>query len=219
MFLVAKKTRKSSEISTRKIVAGEHLNPNGTLFGGYLMCWLDEVAFMCAQKYSGQSGCVTASIDNITFKTPIRMGEHVVLTAFVNAVGHSSMEIEVQIEKEDHVTGKREYTHSAHLTFVCLNEKQRPTSVPRLELEDDRDVTKNQEFQLRAKVRKRLKKFLDAKVQHLHTGRSRRRGMMSAVPFPMSMFKKYSMDMQTWAEGLKKEVNVRELSRRISGIF
>lgn len=158
------KTRASSLVTTQKIVAGEHLNPNGVLFGGYLMCWVDEIAFMCARRFTGKPGCVTVNIDNITFKTPIKLGEHVLLSAWVNHVGKTSMEIEVKVEKENPKKLQLVTTNTAHLTFVCLNSKLKPVAVPRISLETIEDHRKNQEAQFRAKVRKRLGKHMDRKL-------------------------------------------------------
>ena len=158
------KSRASSLVSSQKIVAGEHLNPNGVLFGGYLMSWVDEIAFICARRYTGKPGCVTVNIDNITFKTPIRLGEHVHLSAQVNAVGRSSMEIEVIVEKENPHSQDRTRTNTAHLTFVCLGKNFRPISVPRLALETIEDHRKGQESRLRNRVRRRLGAFLERKI-------------------------------------------------------
>jgi acyl-CoA hydrolase len=158
------KTRASSVVTTQKIVAGEHLNPNGTLFGGYLMCWMDEVAFMCARRYTGKPTCVTVNIDNITFRTPLRLGEHVLLSATVTHVGNTSMEIEVRVEKEDPKTLERTHTNNAHLTFVCLNKKFKPVRVPKLVFETIEDYRKNQEAVIRSKVRIRLGRFLARKL-------------------------------------------------------
>jgi acyl-CoA hydrolase len=159
------KARSGTVISTRKIVAGEHLNPNGTLFGGHLMCWIDEVAFMCARRYSGHPFCVTASIDNITFRTPIHLGEHVLLTSAVNHVGQSSMYIEVTVEKEDPVTHQLVFTNSAFLTFVALDTKGRPVPVPRLSTNTEIDRFKFMESALRIKIRKRLDGYLAKRVR------------------------------------------------------
>ncbi|MGZ3695325.1 MAG: acyl-CoA thioesterase [Bdellovibrionota bacterium] len=158
------KTRASSLVSTQKIVAGEHLNPNGVLFGGYLMCWVDEIAFLCARRFTGEPGCVTVNIDNITFKTPIKLGEHILLSAWVNHVGTTSMEIEVSVQKENPKNHQLVQTNSAHLTFVCLNKKLKPIPVPRITLDTIEDHIKNQEAQIRAKVRKRLTGFLRKKL-------------------------------------------------------
>lgn len=154
------KTRASSAVATRKIISGEHLNPNGTLFGGYLMCWMDEVAFMCARRFTGQPTCVTINIDNVTFRNPLRLGEQIVLTAVINHVGNSSMEIQVNVDREDPETHQLTHTNSAHLTFVCLNKELKPIRVPRLILESEEDRQKNKESCLRMRIRRRLIAFL-----------------------------------------------------------
>ncbi|PWU12845.1 MAG: acyl-CoA thioesterase [Bdellovibrio sp.] len=155
-----KKTRISSVVATRKIVSGEHLNPNGTLFGGYLMSWMDEVAFMCARRYTGRPTCVTVNIDNITFRTPVCLGEHLVLTATMNHVGRTSMEIEVSVNREDPVTQELTHTNSAHLTFVNVDKNMKPVAVPELILETEEDELKNRESVLRMRIRRRLIHFL-----------------------------------------------------------
>ena len=124
------RTRASTAVATRKIVCGEHLNPNGTLFGGNLMSWMDEVAFMCAIRFTGRPTCVTVNIDNITFRSPIRLGENIVLTATANHVGHSSIEIQVEVDREDPASHSLTRTNVAHLTFVCLNDAFKPVQVP-----------------------------------------------------------------------------------------
>jgi len=155
------KSRSSSVITSRKVVTNEHLNPNGTLFGGYLMCWMDEVAFMCARRFSGKPTCVTASVDSLIFKSPLHLGEHILLSATVCAVGLTSMQIEVLICKEDPYTGSCEVANTAYLTFVCLDAKLKPTVVPELTLESIEDQKKNREALLRAKVRKKLHRYLE----------------------------------------------------------
>lgn len=155
-----KNTRASSVVATRKIVSGEHLNPNGTLFGGNLMSWMDEVAFMCARRFTGTPTCVTVNIDNITFRTPIRLGEHIVLTSIINHVGKTSMEIQVNVDREDPSSHELTHTNSAHLTFVCLDKDLKPVKVPELILETAEDRLKNQEARFRIKVRRRLIGFL-----------------------------------------------------------
>jgi acyl-CoA hydrolase len=159
-------SRYSSTISTRKIVAPENLNPNGTLFGGALMSWIDEIAFMCARRYSGNSRCVTVNIDNISFRMPIRSGEHVILTSSVVSVGKTSMEIEVDVSKELHNSGEIIHTNKAYLTFVSLNEKSKPISVPKLKIENESEFIKNQQSLIRKKVRLRLKNFFDSKMKN-----------------------------------------------------
>lgn len=155
------RTPAQTTVSTIRIVSPEHLNPNQILFGGYLMCWVDEIAFACARKFSGRNTCVTVNIDSISFRTPIKMNEQILLTAQVVDAGRSSMEIEVLVAKEDPATGQTDQTNSAYLTFVCLDEKGKPTSVPLLECQTDEEKRKRREAQLRKKVRKRFQRFLE----------------------------------------------------------
>lgn len=158
------KTPRESYFVTRKIAAPEQLNPNGTLFGGVIMSWIDEVAFMSARRYAGVPFVVTASIDNITFVMPLRAGEHIVLSSSVNYVGKTSMEIGVKVEREDPYTGQRTQATSAYLTFVALNKKGKPISVPRLKLETGEDVRRYEEARLRARIRARLRNHLKRKL-------------------------------------------------------
>ncbi|MGE4233252.1 MAG: acyl-CoA thioesterase [Bacteriovoracia bacterium] len=161
----ASKTPRESTFVTRKVVMPDELNPNGTLFGGIIMSWIDEVAFMSARRYSGRPFVVTANIDNITFLSPLRNGDHVVLTSQVNHAGRSSMEIGVKVEKEDPYTGDRSHTTSAYLTFVALDERSKPCLVPQLILETPEDHRRHEEAIVRVKVRERVKAYLKRKVQ------------------------------------------------------
>lgn len=160
-----KKSPRESSFLTRKIVTPDLLNPNGTLFGGVIMSWIDEVAFMSARRYSGRPFVVTASIDNITFLLPLRTGDHVILTSQVNYAGRTSMEIGVKVEKEDPYTGDRTQATSAYLTFVALDEHNKPCPVPEIRLETDEDHRRFEEALIRVKVRERVKAHLKRKVE------------------------------------------------------
>jgi acyl-CoA hydrolase len=161
----ATKTVRESAFLTRKIVGPDQLNPNGTLFGGVMMAWIDEVAFMSARRYSGRPFVVTASIDNITFLAPLRSGDHAILTSQVNYVGRSSMEIGVKVENENPYTGERTPVTSAYLTFVALDKRGKPKSVPRLVLETPEDHRRHEEAAIRVKVRDRLRRHLRKKYE------------------------------------------------------
>lgn len=158
------KTPKNSYYETRRVVTNEHLNPHGTLFGGQVMCWIDEVAYMSARKYSGVPFVVTVNMDGITFLSPVRLGEHVVLSSSVNYVGRSSMEIGVKVEVEDPDTGKRVHANSAYCTFVALDKWGKPKRVPKLLLETDEDFRRHEEARIRVKVRDRMKRRLASKL-------------------------------------------------------
>lgn len=185
--IAAEKTPRDSAFLTRKIVAPDQLNPNGTLFGGTLMSWIDEVAFMSARRHSGRPFVVTASIDNISFLMPLKLGEHVILTSQVNHVGRSSMEIGVKVEREDPYTGSRAQATTAYLTFVALDTHSRPTAVPRLKLENEEDTRRSEEARLRVRVRERVRDYWKRKYaarQPVPTPKAR--GLQVTVPPPFA---------------------------------
>jgi acyl-CoA hydrolase len=113
-----------------------HTNAFGTVFGGQIMAWVDLCAAICAQRHAGHP-CVTASVDDLSFKRPVRVGQVVLLEARVTATFRTSMEIQVIVQGEDMVTGERWPTVACRTTFVAVLGDGSPTEVPRLVLETD----------------------------------------------------------------------------------
>ncbi|TGK07468.1 acyl-CoA thioesterase [Leptospira semungkisensis] len=128
------KTPKESAAETRHIVMPDHTNHYGTLFGGTLMAWIDLIAVMVAQRHCGREA-VTASVDKLNFLEPVSIGDHVILKASVNYVGRSSLEIGVQVSKENPYTGIVVRATTAYLTFVALDENKKPCAIPKLKPE------------------------------------------------------------------------------------
>lgn len=130
-----------SIITMTELVLPNYTNQLGNLLGGQLMHWIDICAALSAAKHS-QRVCVTASVDRIDFHHPIKIGEVVTLTAKVNRAFKTSLEVGVTVYAESHLTGKRELTNSAYLTFVSVNEKGLPTEtielIPKTEEEKRR---------------------------------------------------------------------------------
>ncbi len=123
------KTPSQSTVVTRYLVMPQQANPQGTAFGGAIMAWIDMVAAMAAERHC-RTEVVTAGIDSMNFKEPVRIGDHVVLHASVNYVSRSSMEVGVRVTREDPVTGAQAVATTAHLTLVALDENKRPTTAP-----------------------------------------------------------------------------------------
>ncbi|MFP6686832.1 MAG: acyl-CoA thioesterase [Polyangiaceae bacterium] len=112
-----------------QIVLPQHSNALGTVFGGTIMSWIDICAAMAAQRHS-RSVVVTASMDQLDFLQPIKVGQLVNMRATINYVGRSSMEVGVRVESENMLSGERIHTASAYLTFVALDEHGRAKPVP-----------------------------------------------------------------------------------------
>ena len=119
------------------------------------MAWIDMVAAMAAQRHCGKE-VVTAGIDSLAFKEPVRIGDHVVLRATVNYVSRSSMEVGVQVAREDPYSGQHVIATTAHLTFVALDENKKPTPAPPILPETDQEKRRYENAKLRVQARKDL---------------------------------------------------------------
>ena len=116
---------KDTKISISEMVLPNHTNNLDTLFGGKLMYWMDMAAAICANKNTKKIS-VTASVDNITFKSPIFKGDIVTITAFITRVFNTSMEIFIEVSSQNSESQKSVISNSAFFTFVTLNEKRKP---------------------------------------------------------------------------------------------
>jgi acyl-CoA hydrolase len=151
------KSPRQSAVETRYLVMPHQANPHGTVFGGVVMAWMDMVAAMTAQRHCGKE-VVTAGIDSLVFKEPINIGDHVVLRASINYVSRSSMEVGVQVAREDPYTGRKVVATTAHLTFVALDENKKPTPVPPVLPQTEQEKRRYENARLRVKARKELLK-------------------------------------------------------------
>ena len=113
-----------------------------------------------------RSNCVTASVDQIDFITPVYVGNLVVAKASINYVSKTSMEIGVRVEAECMVTGTRTHVSSAYLTFVALDGNDRPKMVPELILETEEE---RKRFEA-AKERRELR--LKNRKKHKHSAKA-----------------------------------------------
>jgi len=151
------KRPKDSAVETRYLIMPNQANPQGTAFGGAIVALIDMVAAMAAQRHCGKE-VVTAAIDSLAFKEPIRIGDHVTLKASVNYVSHSSLEVGVQVAKEDPYTGKKVLAMTAFLTFVALDENKKPTAAPPIVPESTEEKRRYENAKLRVRARKKLLK-------------------------------------------------------------
>jgi acyl-CoA hydrolase len=124
----------------------------GNILGGRVMHLVDIAAAIAAHRHC-HSVAVTASVDHVDFRNPIRVGELIILKASVNRAFHTSMEIGVKVFSENMLTGERKHTTSAYVTFVALNEDRTPRPVPPLICETAQDRRRFREALTRRKYR------------------------------------------------------------------
>lgn len=152
------KTVKSSALEMRYLVMPNDTNPQNSIFGGVVMSWIDMAAAMVAERHANRH-VVTVHIDDISFKAPIKVGNHVLIMAAINYVGKTSMLVGVKVISENPITGVTRHTTTAYLTFVALDDLGRPINVnqviPETEEEKRRfDEGKKRMEELKKKVRK-----------------------------------------------------------------
>jgi acyl-CoA hydrolase len=120
-----------------QLVLPHEANVHGSVLGGTVMHWIDLAAAVVATRHSRRP-VVTAAIDEMSFRVPIQVGQLALLHARLTLVDHSSMEIRVDVDSEDLLSGERRHTSTAYVTFVALDPvTRRPSAVPPLILETD----------------------------------------------------------------------------------
>ncbi|HSK12492.1 MAG TPA: acyl-CoA thioesterase [Phnomibacter sp.] len=121
-----------------ELVLPNDTNTFGNLMGGRLMYWMDIAAAYCAAKHCN-APVVTASVDNISFKNPIKLGHYVHIEARVTRAFTTSMEIHMRVWGEDTLHKFRYESNEAYFTFVALDPNDNPRPVPQVEPETDEE--------------------------------------------------------------------------------
>ncbi len=150
------------------LMTPELANFSGKVHGGALLNWLDRVAFSLASRYSGRYA-VTLSVDQVTFKQPINVGELVTFRAMVNHTGRSSMEIGIRVESEDIRTGTRRHTDSCYFTMVAVGDDGRPVAVPTLVPGTAEERHRWRAGELRRELRREFTQKMAAAADHEET--------------------------------------------------
>ena len=133
----SKKAADSLTIMTELVLPND-TNVFGNLMGGRLMYWMDIAAALAAQKHCN-APVVTASVDNISFENPIKLGNVVHIRAHVTRAFNSSMEVHLNVWGEDLTQQYKYKSNEAYYTFVALDPNRNPRPVPQLISETDEE--------------------------------------------------------------------------------
>ncbi len=117
-----------------EVVLPNDVNPMGFMLGGAVMHLIDIAAAIAAFRHAHEL-VVTAAVDGLEFLNPIKVGDFVVLKARVTAVFTTSLEVEVTVFSEEALTGRRQLTSRAYLTFVTLEKHSTRAEIPPLLVE------------------------------------------------------------------------------------
>lgn len=125
------RTVEESQVEMLEVVLPNDANLLGNILGGKVMHLIDIAGAIAAHRHS-RSQVVTASVDSLDFRHPVRVGQIIILRAFVTRAFNTSMEVEVNVYCDDYVKGQRLQTSSAFLTYVALDGEGNPAPVPPL---------------------------------------------------------------------------------------
>ena len=149
------------ELTMTVLMTPDMANFTGNVHGGTILKLLDQVAYACASRYAGRY-VVTLSVDQVTFREPIHVGELVTFLASVNFTGTTSMEVGIKVMTENIVTQTTRHANSCFFTMVAMDEDRKATPVPPLVLVTEnqrrRDAAARMRRELRQEVAQRMKK-------------------------------------------------------------
>lgn len=130
--------RKASDsfVIMNELVLPNDTNTFGNLMGGRLMYWMDIAAGMSAARHCNLP-CMTVSVDNLSFKNPIKLGNIVHIEAKISRAFNTSMEVFLKVWGEDLLHKYKYESNEAYFTFVALDPYGKPRLVPPVIVESE----------------------------------------------------------------------------------
>lgn len=159
------KTPKESATIMTEIVLPNDTNTLHNLRGGMILHWMDIASAISAGKHAN-AVVVTASVDNVSFENPIKLGDVVTITAKVTRAFRTSIETHIEVWAENLPTQTRYRCNEAYYTFVALNSNQKPTPAPAVIPETEEEKEKYEGAQKRRELRLVLAGRLKASEAH-----------------------------------------------------
>jgi acyl-CoA hydrolase len=141
-----------------QVVLPNDANPLGFILGGTVMHLIDIAGAIACHRHT-RSLLVTAAVDGLQFLHPIKVGDLIILQARVTATWSTSLEVRVEVHSEGTLTGTRQLTSVAYLTFVAIDQMGKRCTIPHLILETDDERRVAAEAEVRRAAR------LDAKAR------------------------------------------------------
>jgi uncharacterized protein (TIGR00369 family) len=146
-----------SQINMSLLMTPSHSNFSGKIHGGYILNLMDEIAFACASKHSGNY-CVTASVNRVDFLNPVDVGELLHLKASINYTGTTSMVVGLRVEAENIRTGEIKHCNSSYFTMVAKDDDGKSVRVPGLILDTEESIrrySRSMERQKQSRIRQK----------------------------------------------------------------
>jgi len=140
MSIIAKNPKHSFTVMNELVLPND-TNTLNNLMGGRLLHWMDIAAAISAQKHCNRI-VVTASVDNVSFQHPIKLGDVITIEAKVTRAFNTSVEVRLDVWAENIPSGSRQKSNEAYYTFVALDPNGKTIPVPELvpETEDETEL-------------------------------------------------------------------------------
>ncbi|OCX52896.1 acyl-CoA thioesterase [Mucilaginibacter sp. PPCGB 2223] len=132
------KTPKDSHTIMNELVLPNDTNTLNNLMGGRLLHWMDIAAAIAAQKHCNRI-VVTASVDNVSFQSPIKLGDVISIESKVTRAFNTSVEVRLDVWAQNIPSGTRNKSNEAYYTFVALDKEGNTVKVPELIPETEED--------------------------------------------------------------------------------
>ncbi len=147
----------SHQLSMTVLMTPEMANFSGKVHGGAVLKLLDQVAYACASRYAARY-VVTLSVDQVTFREPINVGELVTFLASVNYTGTTSMEVGIKVVAEDIRKQSVRHANSCFFTMVAVDDDGAPTPVPPLQPSSADEKRRHAAAQIRRQMRQEMER-------------------------------------------------------------
>jgi len=153
-----KKPIAASRTVQTRLVLPANTNHIGTIFGGNVLAYIDEVGAIAAMKHA-ESTVVTASIDSVNFVSSAKTGDVLNLEAIVTYTGTTSMEVYVRVSAQNLLENLEQLTTESFLTMVAVDEEGHPKPVPKVYPETPEEIRLHETAPARKKHRIRKAKL------------------------------------------------------------
>ena len=145
---------RGSQVHLDEWVAPDVADERGYLRAGKILEWMDVIGVVAAARHCRMS-VVTAAIDGMVLRDPIRVGERVTMSAAIAHTSERSLGVSVSMTHGGPDDGHRAVL-DAYMSFVAVDENGRPQAVPQLIPETPQEVTRFREGSLRRELRRKL---------------------------------------------------------------
>ena len=143
------------QLTMTVLMTPDKANFFGNVHGGDVLKLLDQVAYACASRYAGRH-VVTLSVDQVTFKQPIHIGELLTFLASVNYTGTTSIEVGIKVISENILSKVVRHVNSCFLTMVAMDDNRKPTGVPKFQPSTPDEERRYKGAEIRRAMRKAL---------------------------------------------------------------